>query len=182
MYYIYEIKNKLDGRTYIGQRKCPIGITPEADPYFGSGKHLKASIRVHGKENFEKHIISKCVSKTLVNLLEIITIKHYREQGKAEYNIANGGQGGWNAGRTISEVTKKKISKTEKGKKLTAEQCRHMSRPGPRPYKFKLIECIETGEVYSTNEWIKLGYVKAAFVAKGLRNTSGGLHFRYANF
>ena len=30
-YYIYEIKNKINGKTYIGQRKCPKNKFPDTD-------------------------------------------------------------------------------------------------------------------------------------------------------
>lgn len=42
--YIYKITNLLDGRNYIGQRHCPLDVTPEADnKYMGSGPHIIAS-------------------------------------------------------------------------------------------------------------------------------------------
>lgn len=38
VYYIYEITNNINGKNYIGQRKCPKNKLPETDTkYMGSG-------------------------------------------------------------------------------------------------------------------------------------------------
>lgn len=34
MFYIYETKNNLNGKNYIGQRKCPENKTPETDVFY----------------------------------------------------------------------------------------------------------------------------------------------------
>lgn len=42
MYYIYLITNKVNNKTYVGQRKCPANKFPEQDiSYMGSGVYLK---------------------------------------------------------------------------------------------------------------------------------------------
>lgn len=94
-YYIYEIRNKINNKTYIGQRKCPENKTPETDSYMGSGNYLEKSKKKYGIKNFEKTIlISGIESKSKIDELEKEYISKYREIGKAEYNIANGGDGG----------------------------------------------------------------------------------------
>ena len=40
--YIYEIINNLNGKTYVGQRKCHCEI--DQDPYFGSGIIINQAI------------------------------------------------------------------------------------------------------------------------------------------
>lgn len=40
-YYIYCIINKINNKTYIGQRKCPKNKLPEEDDYMGSGELIK---------------------------------------------------------------------------------------------------------------------------------------------
>ena len=90
--YIYEITNKINGKTYIGQRKCPKGKTPWTDiEYMGSGKLVKLAEKKYGFENFNKEIIAVCYSRDEVNILEKEYIALYRSIGKAEYNIADGG-------------------------------------------------------------------------------------------
>lgn len=145
MYYIYEITNLINGKTYIGQRKCPQDISPENDKYMGSGKHLKCAKLKYGLEFFSKKIlISDIDSKEEANIKEIEMIELYKKQGKAEYNIAKGGDGGdiysclseeekrnsdrkkscnnyW-LGKHLPKEMREKISRANTGKKLTNEQ------------------------------------------------------------
>ena len=78
-FYIYEITNKINGKTYIGQRKCPINKIPETDTkYMGSGLILKQAIEKYGIENFTKEILAICYDKRIIDVLEIEYIKLYR--------------------------------------------------------------------------------------------------------
>ena len=109
MYYIYKITNLINGKTYIGQRK----YKKLNDSYMGSGKHLIAAQRKYGIENFKKEIlVFNVTKKEHIDLLEKQFIKYYRELGKAEYNIADGGQG---CCIKHSEETKRKMSESRKG-------------------------------------------------------------------
>ena len=111
MHYIYEIKNKLNGKTYIGQRKCPINKFPETDTkYMGSGVYIKNAMKKYGIENFEKKIIAISETTESIDILEKVFIKLYRKEGKAEYNMADGGQIRF----TMSEEVKKKLSKSRR--------------------------------------------------------------------
>lgn len=94
MYYIYEIKNNINNKTYIGQRKCPANKTPETDSYMGSGNYLKNAKNKYGLQNFTKTILAVAGTYENINILEKVFIALYRAEGKAEYNIANGGDGG----------------------------------------------------------------------------------------
>ena len=57
MFYIYCITNNINGKNYIGQRKCPANKTPETDKYMGSGCKLKFAKEKYGLENFSKEHI-----------------------------------------------------------------------------------------------------------------------------
>lgn len=119
MYYIYRITNLINGKVYIGQHK----YKTLDDNYMGSGKHLKAAQAKYGIKNFEKDIlVFSIVEKSLIDALEKEYISFYRSIGKAEYNIANGGEGGCGP---HSEETKRKIgkanSRAQKGKQLSKE-------------------------------------------------------------
>lgn len=130
MYYIYRITNKVNGKTYVGQHK----YKKLNDSYMGSGKLIKRAQKKYGIENFEKEILySRIQYKTTADDMERFAIAKERAIGKAEYNIANGGQGG-NLGEEVnkklrgknngfygkkhSEETKRKLSEAHKGKRL----------------------------------------------------------------
>lgn len=92
--YIYEIKNLINGKTYVGQRKCHEEVI-EKDYYMGSGTAITAAIDKYGKENFEKVILEEIpedADQDYLNEREIYWIRKRKSEGKAEYNIAGGGQ------------------------------------------------------------------------------------------
>ena len=135
MYYIYEIKNLVNCKTYVGQRKIPKNKTIDNDDYMGSGVYLKSAKLKYGVENFSKSILAITQTKQNADILEIIFIKLFKQIGKCEYNIAKGGEGGRTTefmsdeqkkkyyqklseslqGHIISEETRLKISKSNKG-------------------------------------------------------------------
>ena len=131
MYYIYLIVNKVNGKTYVGQRKS--SKEWHEDKYMGSGKLLGLAKKKYGTKNFEKFLIQYCYSKEEVNKAERFWIAEYRNRGKAEYNISDGGQGGalckgktpWNKGKHHSEETKRKIS--EAARNMSEETRRKLS-------------------------------------------------------
>ena len=132
---IYRITNLINGKTYIGQHK----YKKLDDSYMGSGVLIKRSIKKHGIENFKKEILySRIQYRETADDMERFAIAKERAIGKAEYNLANGGEGlsGYkhseeykrkisertkgennpNYGKHHSEETKKKISEAEKGR------------------------------------------------------------------
>ena len=132
IFYIYKITNLINGKFYIGQRKCPKNKTPETDSYFGSGKRLKKAIQKYGIENFKKEIISKDIHyKETIDILErsfVINAKCINIE--IIYNICDGGEGGSVKGRIFTEETRKKMSEAHKGKttyKMTAETRKKMN-------------------------------------------------------
>ena len=62
---------------------------------------------------------------------------------------------------------------------FTEEHIKNMikSRKGKSVSKRKFIKCIESREVYSSKEWVKMGYGDAHEVAMDKRNSCHGLHF-----
>ena len=119
MYYIYRITNKINSKTYIGQHK----YKKLNDSYMGSGKLIKRAQKKYGIENFEKEILySRIQYKATADDMERFAIAKERALGKAEYNIANGGQGG-----NLGEEINKKLSEVMKGKHLSEEHKRKIS-------------------------------------------------------
>jgi group I intron endonuclease len=85
---VYEIKNKINGKSYIGQYSGN-----SFEKYFGSGKLIKLAIKKYGLENFTKIILEECSNKDELNIKEIFWIKN-KQTTKFGYNITEGGTGG----------------------------------------------------------------------------------------
>ena len=88
---IYEIKNRVNGKLYIGQHS-----SDELGSYWGSGKLLKYAVNKYGIENFERSIIERCSTKDELNERE----KYWIEEKKSVangYNLTDGGTGGDNS-------------------------------------------------------------------------------------
>ena len=114
---IYRITNLINGKTYIGQHK----YKKLDDDYMGSGKLIKRAIKKHGIENFKKEILySRIQYRETADDMERFAIAKERAIGKAEYNLANGGQGG-NLGDAINKKISEALKNKNKGKKLSEE-------------------------------------------------------------
>lgn len=88
---IYEIKNKINGKIYIGQHS-----SIELNSYWGSGKLIKYAIDKYGIENFERTVLEKCFTKGELNEREKYWIKE-KNSIIYGYNLSEGGTGGDNS-------------------------------------------------------------------------------------
>ena len=141
-YYIYCITNKINGKTYVGQRLCPKNKSPIKDSYMGSGELIVKAIKKYGLENFSKFILEEnIINKKDVDKKEIYWISKFKKEGKCEYNISTGGTGG-DLGEEVNAIIGAKnkkhwedpkyrqmqhdshvgISPANKGKRMTPEQ------------------------------------------------------------
>ena len=163
VYYIYCIYNKVTGKSYIGQRKCPKNKTPDTDGYMGSGVLLKKSKEKHGIENFEKYIKEVCGTKEEADFLEKRWIKFYRLGNYAEYNIADGGDGG--NGGTFSDEARNKLIQRNKDpefRKKTSEGIRryYIEHPEKRSSYERTEEQKEAARQRQINRWENPEYRK----------------------
>lgn len=124
--YVYITENLINNKKYIGQHKSDVFDMN----YKGSGKILKRAFKKYGKENFKTSILEKCNTQKELDEKEIYWITYYNaDQSDDFYNICKGGstgramQGKNNPmfGKHHSDITKKKISQKNLGKKRTQE-------------------------------------------------------------
>lgn len=114
-YYIYLTTNLINGKNYVGKHHSRLN-----DKYLGSGDLIKKAITKHGPKNFSREIIAVCSSNKILNILETSYIDLYKSIGKAEYNLALGGDGG-NLSKESREKQAKSLRnfyKTLEGEKL----------------------------------------------------------------
>lgn len=138
IYYIYEIKNTLDNKIYIGCHETE----DLEDGYMGSGLMLLAAMKKYGKENFQKTILEFCETKQKMFEKEKELVTEEFVNRLDTYNLNIGGHGGSISGRKHSEETKQRISESMKskskewrdhitksitGKKRTQEFCKNLS-------------------------------------------------------
>lgn len=90
-YTVYKTTNKLNGKTYIGMHKT----TDPNDNYLGSGKLLKRAIAKHGKENFSKEILFDFDNEDDMKAKEAELVTEEYCQSDDNYNLCNGGLGGF---------------------------------------------------------------------------------------
>lgn len=121
-YIVYKHTNKENNKIYIGITSQPFnnrcrrnGIGYRECPFFYN------AIQKYGWNNFEHIILYENLTKEKAEQKEIELIAQYKSNQKEfGYNIQNGG----NSIGKMNDITKKKISKTLKGKNFTEEHKR----------------------------------------------------------
>lgn len=122
MYYtIYKTTNLLNDKFYIGKHQTK----DLNDGYIGSGKLLKNAIAKHGIENFHKEILYICKSEKHMNILEKILVV---PDSEINYNLCQGGYGGWNFVNENLPV-EKRLEISKKGGQKTGSKLRGGKNP-----------------------------------------------------
>lgn len=109
--YVYRITNKINGKTYVGQRK--LSLDKQWRQYMGSGVAVKAAIAKYGIDSFVKEFLSYADSYDELNKKEIDLITKERKTGKAEYNLHIGSPVPQNSGgfKNLTPEEKEEIYK-----------------------------------------------------------------------
>lgn len=119
IYKLYMHTCNINNKKYIGITKQTLDrrFRKNGRGYKNSIKFYSA-IQKYGWENFEHQLILQNLTKQEAEFFEIEMIKYYKSSDrKYGYNVANGG----NTVGTVSEETKKKLSKINIGKHVGSE-------------------------------------------------------------
>lgn len=110
-FYVYEITNNINGKKYIGKRKCSCNI--EDDCYMGSGAALTLAKKKYGGHNFSKKIIEVCNTEDDAYKREEYWINHFNAVESDEYyNLIEGGKN-----NKYKKMTKSQRAKMNKKKR-----------------------------------------------------------------
>lgn len=90
-YYLYEIRNNLNNKIYVGVHKT----NNMDDGYMGSGKIIQNAIRKHGIENFSKVILETFENSKDMYERESQIVNDQFLLREDVYNLRRGGHGGF---------------------------------------------------------------------------------------
>lgn len=110
---IYKIKNKIDGKIYIGQTAKSLEERWKQHRNMSSNcRYLKRAIQLYSTDSFEVSIISRCSSIEEMNHREAYYIKLFNTLAPNGYNLTKGGaKSEWSeVSRLKSSMTHKKLS------------------------------------------------------------------------
>lgn len=147
IYYIYRMTHIPTGRSYVGQRLCPLTRTPETDPYRGSGTIWRRILKKYPAGDIKKVILEVVFSAEEASEREKHWIKVERENNPDGCcNIADGGEG--TLGVKQSEATKSKLraittnlwKDEEYRQKVVEHATAAMARPEYKEKKSKSIQ------------------------------------------
>ena len=128
MYCVYAHINKISGKIYIGQTihgNHPNYRWRDGDGYKKS-PHFWNAIQKYGWDNFEHEVIASNLTKDEADNFEMLLIsKLHTCDNNFGYNLTLGGDG--LSGYNPTEETRKKMSESKKGRKLSDETKKKMS-------------------------------------------------------
>lgn len=147
MYTVYQHKNKINGKVYIGiTGRIPEERWGHNGCNYKSSPHFYAAIQKYGWDNFEHNILFENLTKEQACIKEQELIKYFNSTDREfGYNATSGGEiftlsedtkkkmsismlGNKNGlGHPCSEEKKKKISNAQKGKQLSEEHKEKLS-------------------------------------------------------
>lgn len=109
---IYQIKNNINGKLYIGQTWKPLQVRFYAHLHSNGCIKLARAIKKYGSSNFTISLITIAHTQEVADELEKYFIKKY-DTRNVGYNIAEGG-----GGTRLSEAQKANIRLKNKKKRL----------------------------------------------------------------
>jgi group I intron endonuclease len=219
VYLIYITTNLINGKKYIGSH-----LTSNInDNYLGSGVILKKAIEKYGKSNFQREILAQLDNIDDMKELEEYYIEYYNAyNSNLFYNATKYAAGitkctwgdkisksmmghTFNLGKTQSQDTKNKISKSNNGKtrskefklnrskqmlgntcalgnKLSLETCNLISKNKSKPiiqYSINLDFIKEWPSTIEVSNILKIDGAGISNVLNGKRKTAGGFIWKF---
>lgn len=193
MYKVYMHRLKKDNRVYIGITKQNLKKRWQRGLGYVHSTNFYNAILKYGWDNFDHIVLFENLSKEEAEQKEMELIKLYKSNDERYgFNMTNGG-----FHPIMTEEQKRKISNTEKGKKVAQETKEKLSKNIKKYYEIngttenmkkhykkiiKPIICIETGIVYyGLKDLKKNGFNPENInsVCKNRIKTSGGYHWKY---
>lgn len=195
---LYKIKNKTNGRYYIGVHTGNIF----EDVYWGSGTVISQAIEKYGKDNFDREVIAEFNNKMDLFKAESEIVNEEFVNNPMTYNLAIGGTGG-----NLGTIVNQKISEQMKGEKhmyygkKRPEHSNWLKENHPfkgkthsdetltkmrdnHPHTKKVLQYTKDGDF--VKEWasantaakeLRIGHIHK--VAQGLRKSAGGFVWKY---
>ena len=139
---IYRITNTINGKSYIGKTGMNFGDRWDSHRSLlnsnrHDNRHLQHAWNKYGSGAFEFAKVEVVEDQSLLNDLEIKYIAEYRRNGLS-YNLHDGGDGGYNLGKHLSDETKRKIGEKNRanmtGRKASPETRARMSASHKKRY------------------------------------------------
>lgn len=140
-YYLYQIKNKINGKIYVGAHRTK----NMGDGYMGSGKVIKEAIEKYGLENFEKTILQTFEDSESMYKAEKELVTEEFLSREDVYNLRVGGNGGFD----FIIKSGKHRSVFYKGKPLSKEHIEKSRKTFKERFKDRLYE--EQRKIWSEN-------------------------------
>lgn len=128
---IYIITCGINGKQYVGQTNRKIRM--RIDAHFQQDQIIDRSIKKYGSRHFLFQVIEGLESQKTLDEMEKSLIIELSTQMPNGYNLREGGRGG-----THHEATRRKLSKSHTGKKLSEEHIRNIvkTRMGEKHYLY----------------------------------------------
>jgi group I intron endonuclease len=123
--FVYITTNLINNKQYVGEHSTNDLNSKKTKNYLGSGILILKAIKKYKNKNFKKEILEYCNSKEDAFILQEKYIKQYNTLEPNGYNISP--LGGLHVSGCHSDLTKKKIGESNKGKKRNEESIKRMS-------------------------------------------------------
>ncbi len=178
-YTIYQTKNKINGKIYIGKHKTD----NLQDDYLGSGVYLRKAIEKYGSENFERTILHVYNNEDEMNTKERELVNEEFINRADTYNLNVGGYGGFhfinenklnnNHKDKVAYINQRRKNGQETHKRYpemrvsSGERFRQREKLGLTPHDGFL------GKTH-TDEWKSIKSAQMKLVAKGENNSQFG--------